>query len=297
MVSATHEHQGHHDNQGDPTADIAETAPGTSERGADENVDGDELGGWSDERLEDGLTTLAGQIAAATCRFLLLLAEYDRRRAWARWDCVSAEQWLSWRCQIDPRTAREHLRVAHRLTELPAVTEQFRAGRLSYSKVRAITRVATPDNVDDLLSLARYGTAAQLERAVAAYRRVGRFDDDATAAEQLRARRLDWRYEGDGSIVIRARLPADRGQLVLTAIRTILDDSDIEEEATRHETGSEPVAAPESHGAADVDDEVDDQDEVGHEDDEVEKGHLSLVPGGNGLVEREDHKKEDRDTN
>jgi hypothetical protein len=123
MVSATHEHQGHHDNHGERTAAITVAEPGASERDAEEDVGSDELGGWSDERLEDGLTTLAGQIAAATCRFLLLLAEYDRRRAWARWDCVSAEQWLSWRCQIDPRTAREHLRVAHRLTALPGVAD------------------------------------------------------------------------------------------------------------------------------------------------------------------------------
>lgn len=186
---------------------------------------GPELDGWTNERLEDGLTSLAGQIAAATCRFLLLLAEYDRRRGWAAWDCVSAAQWLSWRCQIGPRTAREYLRVAHRLGELPRITGEFSRGRISYSKVRAITRVATTENEEDLLSLARRGTAAQLERAVSAYRRIGRLDDATAAAEQTRTRALRWHHEADGSMVIRARVPAARGQVVLTALRAMLEDA------------------------------------------------------------------------
>jgi hypothetical protein len=202
-----------------------------------------DLDAWSVDHLEDGLTTLAGQIAAATCRFLEMLAEYDRRRGWTRWDCVSAVQWLSWRCQIDPRTAREHLRVAHRLAELPLVTEQFRLGRLSYSKVRALTRVATHDNESDLLALARQGTAAQLERAIAAYRRVGRVDDAVIAEEQLRSRRLDWRYEDDGSMVIRVRLPADRGELALAALRAVLDHATSEADAESGGDSGEGSAA------------------------------------------------------
>jgi hypothetical protein len=101
--------------------------------------------------LETQLLSLAGHLAAAQCRFLLLLAEFDRRDGWAGPGLKSCAHWLCWRIGMNLRTATEHVRVAHALTTLPKITEAFAAGRISYSKVRAITRITgkpTPDPPD-----------------------------------------------------------------------------------------------------------------------------------------------------
>ena len=123
----------------------------------------------SNEVLEHELTTLAGQIAAATCRFLLLVAELDRRGAWGEyWGCKSMAHWLSWRCALSEITAREHVRVARALLVLPLTAEAFGRGELSYSKVRALVRVVTPDSEDTLVELAKVATASQLEKFIRA---------------------------------------------------------------------------------------------------------------------------------
>src|SRR3954454_22385940 len=106
------------------------------------------------ELLEREITELASQIYAATCRWLGLVAEFDRRGGWADWGCRSCAHWVSWRCGLAPVAAREHVRVARRLEGLPLVRAAFAEGRLSYSKVRALTRVGAIEREDDLLSLA-----------------------------------------------------------------------------------------------------------------------------------------------
>src|SRR5215210_133018 len=117
----------------------------------------------SPEELEDEIATLAAHIYAGTCRWLDLVAELDRRGSLA--GCSTAE-WLAWRCALTPRAAREHVRVARCLGELPLIHDAFACGELSYAKVRALTRVAEPGNEEELLELARHMTASQLERAV-----------------------------------------------------------------------------------------------------------------------------------
>lgn len=115
-----------------------------------------------------------------------------------------------------PTAARERLRVARSLGSVPLVVAAFGAGRLSYSKVRAITRVATPDNEAELVSLALTGTAAQVERIVRGYRRVRR----SASGEDLRHERryLHHQWDDDGSLVLRARLGPEEGALVLAAL-------------------------------------------------------------------------------
>src|ERR1700745_4348986 len=96
------------------------------------------------ERLEAQICELAGHLAAATCRFLVLLADFDARRGWASWEMSSCAQWLSWKCQMSSGTAREHVRVARALRDLPVIRARFAAGRLSYAKGGARTRIAAP---------------------------------------------------------------------------------------------------------------------------------------------------------
>src|SRR5215469_13899307 len=105
------------------------------------------------ERLEAQICELAGHLAAATCRFLLLVGDFDARRGWASWDLPSCAAWLAWKCQVAPGTAREQVRVARALADLPVITAQFAAGQMSYAKVRALTRIATPETESDLAEL------------------------------------------------------------------------------------------------------------------------------------------------
>jgi hypothetical protein len=83
------------------------------------------------ERLESQICEVAGHLAAATCRFLVLLGEFDERRGWATWELNSCAAWLSWKCQMSSGTAREHVRVARALRDLPVIRREFAAGRLS----------------------------------------------------------------------------------------------------------------------------------------------------------------------
>ncbi len=83
------------------------------------------------ERLEQRICELAAHLAAGTCRFLQLVAEFDARRGWASWDLPSCAAWLAWKCQVAPGTAREQVRIARALAGLPVITAQFAAGRMS----------------------------------------------------------------------------------------------------------------------------------------------------------------------
>jgi hypothetical protein len=171
------------------------------------------------EHLEAEITEWAGHLAAADCRWIQLIAEYDHSRGWAHWGCVSAVQWLGWHCGLGGRAARERLRVGHALRDLPQLTAEFAAGRLSYSKVRALTRVATPMNEADLVMLAQHATASQVDRIVSAYRGVLSANEEVERANRHVAEqylRMEW--EEDGSMVIHARVPSEVGALFLRAV-------------------------------------------------------------------------------
>jgi hypothetical protein len=187
------------------------------------------------ERLEAEITTLAGHLAAAECRWLLLVAEFDRREAWAHWGCVSASHWLGWKCGVEHRAALEKVRVARSLRGLPSITDAFAKGEVSYSQVRALTRVAEPSTEADLLALARHATAAQLERLVRGYRRVCRDEDETAAANHRHDRRyLSWFWDDDGSLVIHGRLDPEDGALLLGVLRA-------EEARSAERTDVDPV--------------------------------------------------------
>ena len=195
------------------------------------------------ERLEHEIGELAAHLTARMARWLSLVGEFDRRDGWGTWSGLrSTADWISWRCALSPRAAREHVRVARALREVPRIREAFESGRLSYSKVRVLTRVADRDSEEDLLDLARHATAAQLERMLRAFRRVTRAD--AQAAYENRC--LTWHWDEDGSLCLRARLPAEEGALVLEALQ------DSHEALLRDRDGSErgPAEPPEASGPA-----------------------------------------------
>src|SRR3970282_1773481 len=121
------------------------------------------------EDLEAKITELWGHLKAATYRFLMLVAEFDREKAFERHGLVNTAQWLNWQCGIGPVASREKVRVARALEQLPEISDAFEKGEISYSKVRAMTRVATPANESVLVHVARRGTAAHVERLVRKY--------------------------------------------------------------------------------------------------------------------------------
>ena len=128
------------------------------------------------EHLEARICALAGHLAAATCAFLLLVADFDAREGWRAWEMPSCAAWLSWKCQLAPGTAKDHVRVARALKRLPVIRAEFAAGRFSYSKVRALARIATPETEQALVDMAESMTAGQVERFAAAHRKCTRHD-------------------------------------------------------------------------------------------------------------------------
>jgi hypothetical protein len=173
------------------------------------------------ELLEREITELATQIHAATCRWLCLVAEYDAREGWAIWGAKTCAQWVSHQCGIAPGSAREQVRVARRLCELPLIRAAFAEGELSYSKVRALTRVANVEREQDLLDLARHATASQLERLLRSYR--GVVAVERAAAGEPPERWIAFDHADDGSLLLRGRLPAEEGALVMAAIEAARD--------------------------------------------------------------------------
>jgi hypothetical protein len=171
------------------------------------------------EHLEAEIESLAAQINVSTARWLSLLGEYDARDGWCSWGTKSLAEWVAWRCGLEPRAAREHVRVARALRELPLTAARLESGELSFSKARALTRVATPESEEALLEMARHATAAQLERILSAYRTVSREE----AEEVNESAFVSATWEPDGSLRIAGRLGPEEGSAFLRALDAAKD--------------------------------------------------------------------------
>jgi uncharacterized protein DUF222/HNH endonuclease len=187
------------------------------------------------EHLEAELCELASHLAAGMARWIALVEEYDRREGWGKWWGVgSTAHWIAWQCSCSLRAAREHVRVARALRELPRIRDAFSSGSLSYSKVRPLTRVATPESEEFLLHQATYATAAQLERMLGAYER--------SEAEEPNDPELRWHWNRDGSLNLSARLAPEDGRAFLDALEAARSQLREEARASEEESGSaEPL--------------------------------------------------------
>ena len=198
------------------------------------------------EHLEAQLCELASQIEAGMARWIALVGEYDHREGWGSWRGVrSTAEWIAWRCSCSPRMAREHVRVARALRELPLTREAFALGELSYSKVRCLTRVAAADCEEFLLHQARYATAAQLEHMLRAYERSRAADDP----EVQEPGEFTWHWNRDGTLEFRGRLSPDEGRALLNALDAGRSQIREESRATDEGGGSAsrlPQAPPET---------------------------------------------------
>ena len=178
--------------------------------------------------LRCAVTDMAAHMNLAEWRFIKLIAAMDRRRGWDERGYCNLGNWLDHRCGLGPCAARERVRIGRALARLPRLDAAFRDGILSYSKVRAITRVATRETEAMLLATAHGSSAAQLESLVRTYQRVDRSDGERVPSDERRG--LSWHYE-DGMLVVTAAVPAERGALVINALRKVVDERTDEREA------------------------------------------------------------------
>ncbi len=181
--------------------------------------------------LRRAVTDMAARINLADWRFVKLIAAMERIRSWREGGYCSLGNWLDHRCGLGPCASRERIRIGRALERLPHIDAAFRDGAISYSKVRAITRVATPHTDAMLLAIAEGGSAAQLESLVRTCERVGGSRRRASSEER---RGLSWHYE-DGMLVITAAVPAERGALVINALQQVVDGRRDESEARNGE--------------------------------------------------------------
>ncbi len=173
----------------------------------------------SDDQLVDEILTWSGRLASGEAELLVLIGELDRREAWAGPGLLSCAHWLSWRTGLGRVAAREKVRVARALRVLPLVAGELRAGRLSYSQVRAITRVVTPEDQERWIDVTRASTAGQLERLVRGVRRARTPDEDANDPERAVWRvRATKSYDDDGNAVYRIVLPAEQAAVLDAAL-------------------------------------------------------------------------------
>ena len=170
------------------------------------------------DELAADICSLAGRINAANHRWLLLIAEFDRRKGWSQSATQSCAHWLNWKCGIAMGAAREKVRVARALEHLPKISAAMESGGLSYSKVREITRVAKAETEDYLLMIAEHGTAQHVENFVRAYRRCQEAEELSREARQQQNRRVSFRYDDDGSLVLDCRLTAEAGVRFMKAL-------------------------------------------------------------------------------
>jgi hypothetical protein len=176
------------------------------------------------ENLDHNIFTLCKHINAATYELLVLIREFDERAGWLKWGLKNCAEWLAWRCDISMTTALEKVRVAHALKTLPGISSAFASGELSYSKVRALTRVASRDNEDELLVFALRSTAAHVAERCRELR-CGSEDSIDSAARayarrSLRVRRDPHRH----TVTVTVELPLDTGELIEKALDKARDD-------------------------------------------------------------------------
>ena len=175
------------------------------------------------ERLGEQIADLSAHLEVANARLLDLIREFDARGGWGVQGARSCAHWLAWRLGIELNAARERVRVARALGNLPKLRDALAQGELSYAKVRALTRVATPETEDRLLAFGTAGTAAHVERLVRGWRQVDRAAENREMAARQRSRTLQVYQDTDGMVVIRGRLTPEVGAVLIQALNAARD--------------------------------------------------------------------------
>jgi len=169
------------------------------------------------EKLGERIAELSAQISAATYELLVMIRDFDQRGGWGG-GFRSCAHWLCWRVGLDRGAAREKVRVARALGALPLLSAAMRRGEISYSKVRALSRIATPANEQALLTFGRAGTAAHVERLVRGMRLVDRIEAGKDEKRRYATRYLHVYTDEDGMVTVRGRLAPEAGAALIRAL-------------------------------------------------------------------------------
>lgn len=176
--------------------------------------------------LETAIVDLAREIDTTMFRYLELIREFDERRGWLAYGYSDCAHWLSHRCAVSLQTAHGHLRVALALKDLPTTSAGLRDGTLSYSKVRALVRLATPANEEGLIIFAQQVTASTLENRIRELKN-GEEGSVADAHRVQEARSLKRTVQAStGLVKLEVLLPAELGELVMKALEQATADED-----------------------------------------------------------------------
>jgi len=170
------------------------------------------------DQLEADIISLSTHINAQEYEFLVLVREFDLRQGWKAYHFNNCAEWLNMKCGMAPRTARDKLRVANALFDLPEISRAFQKGDLSYSKARSLTRIATPVNEKALLDLALKSTAAHVEQHCMGLRNAERGLSTADSNRIHSNRQLSCTAHGDGSVTLSVELPKESADLVMRAL-------------------------------------------------------------------------------
>ena len=206
------------------------------------------------ENLSNQITELCGYINVATYQLLVMIAEFDRKKYWALEGFQTCAHWLNVHCGFGLGSARERIRIAHALCRLPKIAKHFSTGELSYSKVRAVTRVANETNEEHLLNFGLHGTAHQVDRIVSQYRRLGRFQDEDEVCRQYVERAVSYYYDEVGSLVMKVKMPAAEGEMLVKALEKMMEADRAEcpdvPAGTSEDTDDTETPIPENRTAA-----------------------------------------------
>ena len=199
------------------TSGTGAVAPAGTRAHSEPRSDDDEL-----RQIGERIAELAADINAAEARMMALIADFDRRGGWKD-GFGSCAEWLAWKIGITIGPARERVRAARALENLPQTADALSHGTISYAKVRALTRVATPEREAELLEFARAGSAAKLERTVRMLKKLSR--DEELTAEQARhrSRAFSVFVDGDGMYVVKGRLEPEVGAVLMRAVEAASD--------------------------------------------------------------------------
>ena len=172
--------------------------------------------------LGERIAELAAGINAAESRMMTLIADFDRRGGWKE-GFSSCAEWLAWRIGIGIGPARERVRTARALEDLPQTADALSEGSISYAKVRALTRVATPASEAELLEFARAGSAAKLEQTVRMWKKLSRDEELTVEDARRRSRTFSVFVDGDGMYVVKGRLEPEAGAVLMRAVEAASD--------------------------------------------------------------------------
>ncbi len=153
---------------------------------------------------------------------MALIADFDRRGGWMD-GFGSCAEWLAWRIGMKIGSARERVRTARALENLPQTADALSEGSISYAKVRALTRVATPESEARLLEFARAGSAAKLEQTVRMFRKLSREGELPVEEARHRSRTFSVFVDGDGMYVVKGRLEPEAGAVLMRAVEAASD--------------------------------------------------------------------------